>query len=170
MYSKTPWKVSAAVAVAGLIAVGFSSGAKALELDGLNLDAEVAYVIAKHPDLYKDAGYPGDPIVRYAPMPDGMLGATTLVGEPVIYINALASEELVRAIFVHEAVHWLHVKAGRYIPKVLKGDACALMGTELEAYRTGDSYADLMGVEIPYFPNQPHPILGYVEACAEASR
>jgi hypothetical protein len=104
-------------------------------------------------------------------MPDAMLGATTLTGEPVIYINGVAPDELVKVIFVHEYVHWLQVKAGRYIPKVVgQANACSLMGAELEAYRTGDTYADLMGVEIPYLPNQPHPILGYVEACAEASR
>ena len=72
---------------------------------------------------------------------------------------------------MHEYVHYLQVLAHRYIPNVLaKADACALMGSELEAYRVGDEYAELMGVEIPYYPNQPHPILGYVEACAEASR
>jgi len=171
MYSKTPWKVAAAVAVAGLIAVGFSSGAKALELDGINLDAEVSYVIANHPDLYRDAAFPGDPIVRYAPMPDGVLGSTTLTGEPKIYINAVAPDALVKVIFVHEYVHWLQVKAGRYIPKVVKkGDACALMGAEFEAYQAGDNYAYLTGVEIPYTPNQPHPIFGYIKACSEASR
>jgi hypothetical protein len=172
MYSKTPWKVAAAVAVAGLIAIGFSSGAKATEVGGLNLDAQVAYVQNKMPDLYLQACPTGcpDPEVKFAPMPDGMLGATTLA-DPVVYINMLAEDDLARVIFVHEYVHYLQVLAHRYIPKVLaKADACALMGAELEAYRVGDEYAELMGVEIPYYPNQPHPILGYVEACAEASR
>jgi hypothetical protein len=101
-------------------------------------------------------------------MPKGQLGATTLA-DGKIYISITLPDSMVRAVFLHEYVHWLHVQAGWYIPKILKnGDQCALMGTEIEAYALGDKYLEEHGLPLPY-PGQ-HPIIGYVEQCAVASR
>jgi hypothetical protein len=105
-------------------------------------------------------------------MPTGILGATTLEpGNSKIFISVMTGDDHVKAVFVHEYVHWLQVRAGWYAPSVLgKADLCALFGAELEAYAIGDKYVQDHNLS-PILPkDKPHPIVIYARNCAEAHK